>query len=563
MLFCTKAKNNVDMYFYKGKHVSHKKATSLSKRRKTALPECVSKYPKFTPVVQQILAKADNFEVQHNVIKQKYDDLYNKLNEASEEIEVMNKICMSKEFKEKMDETYKKAKQELDEKIKQDVQQITLLKNENKRLNDIVTQNQININNLNDLLERSREESNVCKQLQLEENVVKQDLTNKLNNLIDECKDRPDLLFRIKELNAALSEKNTIELEKSEVMRNQLVDYESEVKDSINKLQESENKYNQAIETIKANELLMLNLRENIAKLQSDNESLQKENIELNNNVKSGDETFEKYKALRNQLKETKESEEKLLEQMKQEHNKLKEKENELIGLKKSIQGYVNRLSNIENECINLPSISDKLKELKYYTDQSELYKLDIAEKDESLNVASEEVRKLNDRVMKSETCCEQLKDKCADNPELLYKVEELKDLLTNANDMVKLRDNALTNLKMQLKQQEEEIINKDNMLQKNEQLITQLEEQKEKEIISKEKQDQRKKEKEQKEKSLKLAQEEKAKKAKEQKDKLAKQEQALQEELKKKILKNEKKKLEEKERLKALERGWGKTKAK
>jgi chromosome segregation ATPase len=277
MLFCTKAKNNVDMYFYKGKHVSQRKAVSLSKRRKSALPECVSKYPKFTSAVQQVLVKADNYQVQHDVMKQKYDELYDKLNQASDEIEVMNKICMSKEFKEKMDETYKQAKKELDEKIKQDIEQISLLSKENRRLSDLVNENQTQINNLNDLLERSREEASVCNQLKDEQNRVQEDLSNQLKTLKNECKDRPDLLKRINELTASMNEKNSIESEKAEVMRNQLADYESEVRDLKKRLEDSTQKYDQSVETIKANELLMLNLKENIARLQADNESLQKE----------------------------------------------------------------------------------------------------------------------------------------------------------------------------------------------------------------------------------------------------------------------------------------------
>jgi argininosuccinate synthase len=109
------------MFYFKGKRISAKKALQLQQKKGLIISECDSIYNRSSKPVREVMKKVDECETRYTATKQLYDDLYNRLTDAAEQIEVMNRICMSREFKEQLDENFRRETDQLNDQIRFDL----------------------------------------------------------------------------------------------------------------------------------------------------------------------------------------------------------------------------------------------------------------------------------------------------------------------------------------------------------------------------------------------------------------------------------------------------------
>jgi predicted KAP-like P-loop ATPase len=158
MISCTKSKDNIDMFYFKGKRITAKKALQLQQKKGLIISECDTVYNRSSKPVREVMKKVDECETRYTATKQLYDELYNRLTDAAEQIEVMNRICMSREFKEQLDENFRRETDQLNDQIRFDQSKIRELNTEKEALLKRVDENINNINDLTDLLQRSKDE---------------------------------------------------------------------------------------------------------------------------------------------------------------------------------------------------------------------------------------------------------------------------------------------------------------------------------------------------------------------------------------------------------------------
>jgi chromosome segregation ATPase len=400
MISCTKSKDNIDMFYFKGKRITAKKALQLQQKKGLIISECDSVYNRSSKPVREVMKKVDECETRYTVTKQLYDELYNKLNDATEQIEVMNRICMSREFKEQLDENFRRETDQLNEEIRSHQSKIKDLNNEKNVLLKRVDENINNINDLTDLLQRSKDELQIIKEMNEEEKRVKTDIKNKLDDLTSLCSDRPALQQSVKMLMSSLNEQRALFQDKEATLQGQIIDYEDEIKRTLGQLKTSEEKFVKTVESLEENQKLLQNLRTDIDKLQRENGSLMNENNELQKDILSGKEVTKMLEELKVDMEKRLVKESELINELKQEKNIIVQKDLEL-----NAKG--------ENELVLTLQVNDIQKQLN------------------STN-----------KILKD------LENECSDRPQLLLKVDKLQTFIENSTNLLKKRDNELISIK-------------------------------------------------------------------------------------------------------------------
>ena len=433
------------MFYFKGKRISIKKALQLQKKKGLVINECQTIYDRSSRPVREVMKKVDECESRFLNTKQKYDELYDKLTDASDSIEVLNKICISKEFKQKIEDTFAQATDELNEKINLHKSKITELNKEKEQLNKRIDENIININDLSDLIDRSKEELRILKELNDEEKQLKVSIKNQLDDLTRTCSDRPALQQSIIMLTKGLNEQRALFQDKEALLQSQIIDYDTEVKRTLEQLKMSEEKYNKTLLALEDNQNLLENLKTDIEKLQRDNTSMSNEISELQKEVITGKEAARILEELKNELKNNNERETELLNNLKQEKDELFQKDLEIQRVKELIEEWMGKFKKLENECSDRPTLMRKISELEEMLTSGSL---NLKTKEENELVLTKQANDIQKQLENTNKTLKELEDVCSDRPQLLLKVDKLQSFIDESTRLLKKRDNELTSVK-------------------------------------------------------------------------------------------------------------------
>ena len=433
------------MFYFKGKRISIKKALQLQKKKGLVINECQTIYDRSSRPVREVMKKVDECESRFLNTKQKYDELYDKLTDASDSIEVLNKICISKEFKQKIEDTFAQATDELNEKINLHKSKITELNKEKEQLNKRIDENIININDLSDLIDRSKEELRILKELNDEEKQLKVSIKNQLDDLTRTCSDRPALQQSIIMLTKGLNEQRALFQDKEALLQSQIIDYDTEVKRTLEQLKVSEEKYNKTLLALEDNQNLLENLKTDIEKLQRDNTSMSNEISELQKEVITGKEAARILEELKNELKNNSERETELLNNLKQEKDELFQKDLEIQRVKELIEEWMGKFKKLENECSDRPTLMRKISELEEMLTSGSL---NLKTKEENELVLTKQANDIQKQLENTNKTLKELEDVCSDRPQLLLKVDKLQSFIDESTRLLKKRDNELTSVK-------------------------------------------------------------------------------------------------------------------
>jgi len=445
MISCTKSRDNVDMFYFKGKRISVKKALQLQKKKGLVISECQSVYDRSTRPIREVMKKVDECESRFLNTKQKYDELYDKLTDASDSIEVLNKICLSREFKQKVEDSFKQATDELNKEINVHKIKLTELNKEKEQLNKRIDENIININDLTDLVERSKDELRILKEMNAEEKELKASIKSQLDDLTKTCSDRPALQQSIIMLTKGLNEQRALFQDKEALLQAQIIDYDTEVKRTLEQLKVSEEKYNKTLLALEDNQILLQNLRTDIEKLQRDNSSMSNEISELQKEVITGKEAARILEELKVELKNNNERETELLNKLKEEKDELLQKDLELQRVKELIEDWMGKFKKLEDECSDRPTLMKKISELEEMLTSGSL---NLKTKEENELVLTKQVNDIQKQLENTNKTLKELEDVCSDRPQLLLKVDKLQSFVDESTELLKKRDNELTSVK-------------------------------------------------------------------------------------------------------------------
>lgn len=445
MISCTKSKDNIDMFYFKGKRITAKKALQLQQKKGLIISECDTVYNRSSKPVREVMKKVDECETRYTATKQLYDDLYNRLTDAAEQIEVMNRICMSREFKEQLDENFRRETDQLNDQIRFDQTKIKELNTEKEALLKRVDENVNNINDLTDLLQRSKEELQIIKEMNEEEKRVKTDIKNKLDDLTSLCSDRPALQKSVKMLMSSLNEQRALFQDKEATLQGQIIDYEDEIKRTLGQLKTSEEKFVKTLESLEENQKLLQNLRTDIDKLQRENGSLMNENNELQKDVLSGKEAARILEELKVDMENKLERESNLMNDLKQERDNIVQKDLELTRVKEGIEEWMGKFKKLEDECADRPQLFEKISQLEKFLESRDL---DLKASSENELVLTSQVNDIQKRLDSTNKILKDLENECSDRPQLLLKVDQLQSFVDDSTDLLKKRDNELISIR-------------------------------------------------------------------------------------------------------------------
>jgi DNA repair exonuclease SbcCD ATPase subunit len=198
MLECFKSKSGGSVYYFDGKRISKRDAQNIASSSGKKLPSCAVKSAKnelksLKRRIKDVMSGRETYKTTSKdleerlnacgIIRDKYENLISLIDSASDSVNVMNRVCLTQDVKRKMDEEYSL--------IERNLQNSTI---KNQELEGIVENDKTLINDLTNMLYQ-------MKQLNLNlESVIEQERKGKLNiektlnDLTEQCSDRPDLL---------------------------------------------------------------------------------------------------------------------------------------------------------------------------------------------------------------------------------------------------------------------------------------------------------------------------------------------------------------------------------
>lgn len=218
-------------YYSEGKRVSKKVASYLSPK----LPKCVSKtksleIKNLKKQLKEVMTNREQYKTTSAdldnrlktcaIVREEYDRLVDMINSASSSVDVMNRVCLSQDLKEKIDREYRELRDILEsttrsydekveklvsivEKNKIDIEayqtEVISLNDENKGLRDALTDNANVISGLGEQLDRLQEERiNLIEEVNIRE--------KKIDDKNDEIMQRMEVISRLDGENRELKE---------------------------------------------------------------------------------------------------------------------------------------------------------------------------------------------------------------------------------------------------------------------------------------------------------------------------------------------------------------------
>jgi chromosome segregation ATPase len=328
---CYRSKGR-NTYYSEGKRISKKVASTLSPK----LPKCVPKtksneIKNLKKQLKEVMTHREQYKTTSSdldsrlkscsIVREEYDRLVDMIKSATSSVDVMGRVCLTQDLKEKIDREYKELRETLesttrsyDEKVeklvsvvdknKVDIEayqtEVISLNNENKGLRDALNDNSNVIDGLKEQLDRLQEERlNLIEEVNLRE--------KKIDDKNDEIVQRMEVIGRLDGENTEL--KNNIKKMASDYSKlnsyyEKLNEDHEELKEKAkgiySELQISENanevlrqRYDDAEQTIKEYTEDMSKADEEIRVIEEENFVLRKKMGELENYFK---EVIDRYK---------------------------------------------------------------------------------------------------------------------------------------------------------------------------------------------------------------------------------------------------------------------------
>jgi len=215
MLECFKSKSGGSVYYFDGKRISKKEAQIIASSSGKKLPSCAVKTAKneinsLKKRIKEVMSHRETFKSTSkdleerlnacSIIRDKYDNLISLIDSASDSVNVMNRVCLTQDVKRKMDEEYSL--------IERNLQNSTL---KNKELESVIESDKTLINDLTNMLYQIKQLNLNLESVAEQERRDKLNIEKTLNDLTEQCSDRPDLLKTIDTLGeqiARLQESN-------------------------------------------------------------------------------------------------------------------------------------------------------------------------------------------------------------------------------------------------------------------------------------------------------------------------------------------------------------------
>lgn len=351
-------------YYNEGKRISKKIASTLSPK----LPKCVSKtksneIKNLKKQLKEVMTHREQYKTTSSdldsrlkacsIVREEYDRLVDMIKSATSSVDVMDRICISQDLKEKIDREYRELRETLEsttrsydekveklvsvvEKNKVDIEayqtEVVSLNNENKGLRDALNDNTNIIVGLKEQLDRLQEER---------------------LNLIEEVNRREAIIYN----------KNDEIVEKIEVI-GRLGRENRELKDNVQKIASDYNKLNSYYDGLnKDHEELKEKVNviySELQTLENNNEVLKQRLIDADDSIKVYTNKYaedmgqadEEIRALGEENERLKNKAEKLEEELEQKTRDADECEADKLAMKEDINILRNTAENLRNKIV-------------------------------------------------------------------------------------------------------------------------------------------------------------------------------------------------------------------
>jgi chromosome segregation ATPase len=504
-------------YYNEGKRISKKMASSLSPK----LPKCVSKtksneIKNLKKQLKEVLTHREQYKTTSadldsrlkacSIVKGEYDRLVEMINSANSSVDVMNRVCLTKDLKKQIDREYRELRETLesttrsyDEKVEQllkiveknklDIEayqsEVLSVNEENNNLREALKENANIIAGLGQQINQlQNEKAALLEEVNIRERIIydkngeieermriigrldneNTQLKNNINNLNDENENLKDDLEDLKEkatryyneLNDALEENGVLSQRVTDA-ENTIENYTEEMTGMQEKIDSMENLLKQASETIKNNNNTI--------------KEATKVNRELENELRKKDDTI---KDKEFQISETGRMFGKLSDELRKsnsENNVLKQK---VIDDAKTIENNTKTILKADSDIRDLENVNNTLRDnlektTEYIKETVDTYKGEFDILNTRNNVLSIRVSALNEENDKMKG---QLED-CADDKEILStqeaQIERYIEEVKSLRDAVQReKDECLLRIQQRIEETEGQISSRESKKYEN-----------------------------------------------------------------------------------------------
>jgi len=202
----TKGRNT---YYYEGKKVSKRSASSLSPK----LPKCISKsktnmIKSLKKQLKDVLSHREQYKTTSveldnklkacSIVREEYDRLVDMIKSANSSVDIMNRICLSKDLKEQIDREYKELRETLESTTRSYDEKV-------EKLVKIVEKNKLDIETYqSDISSLTKENDGLRESLRENTNIIRG--LGEQNSKLQE--ERIDLIDKVSNLERVIDEKN-------------------------------------------------------------------------------------------------------------------------------------------------------------------------------------------------------------------------------------------------------------------------------------------------------------------------------------------------------------------
>jgi DNA repair exonuclease SbcCD ATPase subunit len=422
MLECFKSKSGGSVYYFDGKRISKKDAQNIASSSGKKLPSCAVKSAKnelksLKRRIKDVMSGRETYKTTSKdleerlnacgIIRDKYENLISLIDSASDSVNVMNRVCLTQDVKRKMDEEYSL--------IERNLQNSTI---KNQELEGIVENDKSLINDLTNMLYQ-------MKQLNLNlESVVEKERKGKLiiektlNDLTEQCSDRPDLLRTVDTLREQVARLQ----ESNDDVKNDLqttIEMNDNMKKAVSSLKTKLKVYKEEAKKVYELTNLIDQYKVAVERYDMETETLDRENKELRDSIVGNADLQTILDQLRNELNQKSNDEEELRQELIKARDDYGKAVNKYADDMYEEGKYVEELEiankNLENR---IQSMADLSKKLNYTLRQ---------EKDRCMSEVQQAISEERE-ISKKET--KEFESKIADlNSKLLITEETLEEL--------------------------------------------------------------------------------------------------------------------------------------
>ena len=341
-------------YYYEGKKVSKKTASSLSPK----LPKCVPKtkakeIASLKKQLKEVLTHREEYKTTSadldsrlkacSIVKGEYDRLVDMINSANSSVDVMNRVCLTQDLKKQIDREYRELRENLESTTRSYDEKV-------EQLVKIVEKNKLDIEAYqSEVLSVNEENNNLREALKENANIIA-GLGQQINQLQNE---KAALLEELNVRERIIYDKNG-EIEERMNIIGRLDRENRELKDNIEKMTSDYDDLKDDFEDVKQR------ARSVVAELQQENEGLKEENEVLKQRLTNSENTKEEYiNRYENDMGNAEEEITRLGEALEQTSKKEQECEADKLLLQEDInllrnsaENLRNKLQEEKNECL-------------------------------------------------------------------------------------------------------------------------------------------------------------------------------------------------------------------